>query len=142
MGDIAKDYALADATSSAELKRPREIDDYMRPTTEAGIARLGIAPGWKCLFRESLRDTPLCKPKPIGSLHRFGCDEPLVTLAERHWRFGSPADVKGCSPSMRNDRPLSALPRECQCKARRACIAPSVAGSIMQQALEKDTREH
>jgi 2-polyprenyl-3-methyl-5-hydroxy-6-metoxy-1,4-benzoquinol methylase len=34
---------------SAELKRLREIDDYMRPTTETRIARLGIAPGWKCL---------------------------------------------------------------------------------------------
>ena len=49
MSDMAKDYVLAEATPSAELKRLREIDHYMRPTTEARIARLGIAPGWKCL---------------------------------------------------------------------------------------------
>jgi hypothetical protein len=38
LNDIAKDYVLADAIPSAELKRLREIDDYMQPTTEARIA--------------------------------------------------------------------------------------------------------
>ena len=49
MSDLAKDYVLADAAPSAELKRLREIDSYMRSTTEARITRLGIAPGWQCL---------------------------------------------------------------------------------------------
>jgi SAM-dependent methyltransferase len=49
LSDIAKDYVFADAAPSAELKRLREIDSYMRSMTEARITRLGIAPGWQCL---------------------------------------------------------------------------------------------
>ena len=126
--------------------RPRRCNPFRRIETPSRNRRLHAANhrGPHCATRyctglevpvpRELERCTLRKPRPIGSLHRSGCDQTLVTLAERHWRFGVSSRHEGCTPSMRNDRPSSALPREYQCKARRACVA----GSIMQQALEKD----
>src|SRR5215216_2358713 len=43
------EYVMSDAPPAAELRRLREIDEYMGPTSERRIAQLGIARGWRCL---------------------------------------------------------------------------------------------
>jgi SAM-dependent methyltransferase len=49
MANAKHTYVLANAARAPELARLKRIDEYMGPTTERRIERLGIGQGWKCL---------------------------------------------------------------------------------------------
>ncbi len=42
-------YLLSTTASSPEMRRLQNIDEFMGPTTEGRIDRLGIGRGWRCL---------------------------------------------------------------------------------------------